>query len=256
MLSLEKIGKTLWSHCNWNKMVLKVHEEIVSAKSVFKTKLVQDFAFSNSSKIFKYLHSLRRNLSFPSIIKQDFELATTNLEKAAILNRYFHLVFTSSRFPSPSQMMISPNHPSSLTTHLLTWLKHMYCFSGCYEVHGYWWYLELLKFSATAFCEPLCYLFNLSLSQHVLPKEWLIHSINPIHKSGDKSVVSNYRPISLLCVVSKVVEKLIYSKIFVFVFNLISSAQSACSKYSSCLIQFTPLYIENKLQTNVIEIGF
>ena len=58
-----------------------------------------------------------------------------------------------------------------------------------------------------------------------LPLEWLTHLISPIHKAGDKSVISNYRPISLLCSVSKVLEKLVYNKTIDFVSPHLSHLQ-------------------------------
>jgi len=38
---------------------------------------------------------------------------------------------------------------------------------------------------------------------------WCIHQITPIHKSGERSLVKNYRPISLLCIISKVFAEII-----------------------------------------------
>ena len=76
---------------------------------------------------------------------------------------------------------------------------------------------RVLKHCATALCAPLHHLFSLSLSKHTLPEEWRIHLITPIFKSGDKSEVNNYRPISLLCSASKVLESLIYDKIIDFI---------------------------------------
>ena len=54
---------------------------------------------------------------------------------------------------------------------------------------------------------PLRHLF---LSKHVIPQEWCTHTIAivPIHKVGDKVQAANYRPISLLSTVSKVLEQL------------------------------------------------
>ena len=49
--------------------------------------------------------------------------------------------------------------------------------------------------------------------------------IIPVFKSGDKSSVRNYRPISVLCSVSKLLEKLIYDKIIHFVSASIYSSQ-------------------------------
>ena len=72
---------------------------------------------------------------------------------------------------------------------------------------------KILKRCALALYKPLRHLFLLSLSQHSLPSDWRVHLIIPVFKSGDKSSVRNYRPISLLCSVSKILEKLIYDKI-------------------------------------------
>ena len=70
---------------------------------------------------------------------------------------------------------------------------------------------KLLKHCALALFQPLHHLFSLSLTQHYIHEEWRIHQITPIHKSGDRSLVNNYRPISPLCTVSKVLDKIIYN---------------------------------------------
>ena len=72
---------------------------------------------------------------------------------------------------------------------------------------------------------PLHHLFSLCFTQHYIPKDWCIHNITPIFKAGDKSSVKNYRPISLLCSSSLVLERLIYNKISDYVFKLISPSQ-------------------------------
>ena len=76
---------------------------------------------------------------------------------------------------------------------------------------------KVIKYGALALYKPLHHLFLLILSQHYLPQDWRVHLITPIFKSGDKTSVCNYRPISLLCIVSKVLEKLIYNKVISFV---------------------------------------
>lgn len=73
---------------------------------------------------------------------------------------------------------------------------------------------KILKFCSAALCAPLHYLFNLLLQNAVIPSEWKIHCISPIHKSRSKADVSNYRPISLLCCISKVLEKVVYNQLF------------------------------------------
>ena len=84
---------------------------------------------------------------------------------------------------------------------------------------------KILKRCALALYKPLHHLFLLSLSQHSLPSDWRVHLIIPVFKSGDKSSVRNYRPLSLLCSVSKILEKLIYDKIIPFISTSISSCQ-------------------------------
>ena len=57
----------------------------------------------------------------------------------------------------------------------------------------------------------------LDLQSSTLPQEWKLHHISPIFKSGDKSLVSIYIPISLLCISSKIFEQIIYDKIIDFI---------------------------------------
>ena len=72
----------------------------------------------------------------------------------------------------------------------------------------------VLKSCATALCEPIHHLFVQCIHQAYLPQEWKTHWVTPIFKSGDKTNVKNYRPISLLCIVSKVLEKIVFHKIY------------------------------------------
>ena len=61
--------------------------------------------------------------------------------------------------------------------------------------------------------EPFSRLFNLIYSTNKIPEQWSMSKITPIHKKGDKTNISNYRPISNLCSMSKVFEKLIMQRI-------------------------------------------
>ena len=74
-----------------------------------------------------------------------------------------------------------------------------------------------LRHCAVALTPPLTRLFNLSLSSHSLPLEWRTRLVKPIFKSGDKCNVVNYRPISLLPAVSKVLERIMYNNVIDYV---------------------------------------
>ena len=69
----------------------------------------------------------------------------------------------------------------------------------------------LLKNLSKSLPKSLHLLFNLIANKAIFPTKWKISKIAPIFKDGDKQDVSNYRPISLLSAVSKLLEKLIFS---------------------------------------------
>ena len=57
--------------------------------------------------------------------------------------------------------------------------------------------------------KPLTTIFNSSLQQREIPNDWRVATISPIFKKGNKQHASNYRPISLTCIASKIMESFI-----------------------------------------------
>ena len=68
-------------------------------------------------------------------------------------------------------------------------------------------------------------LYNLSLPTGSFPSKWKHAHITPIFKNGSKNLVNNYRPISLWNSVSKILERLVFDKVYPIVNPLISSSQ-------------------------------
>ena len=62
---------------------------------------------------------------------------------------------------------------------------------------------RILKSSAHVICPSLLEIINLSITTGVFPASLKIAKVNPIHKSGPKDDPANYRPISILSVLSK-----------------------------------------------------
>ena len=73
---------------------------------------------------------------------------------------------------------------------------------------------RILKECATVLAPSLTLLFEMRFASGHIPVQWRQGHVVPVHKKGDKSQVSNYRPISLLCIVSKVMERYIYNIVF------------------------------------------
>jgi len=62
--------------------------------------------------------------------------------------------------------------------------------------------------------DPLVHIFNLSLTTGVVPDKLKIAKIIPVFKKGDTQLPSNYRHISLLNVFSKLLEKIMYKRLY------------------------------------------
>jgi len=122
---------------------------------------------------------------------------------------------------------------------------------------------KILKFRAPVLVQPIYHLFLLSLIHQSLPLDQKIHIISPVYKSGNKSAVNNnYHPISLLCVVSKVLECIIFNKISDFITEAILPNKFGFLRGQSCTQQLLFFLNEiydsaaNNTQTDVLYLDF
>ena len=76
---------------------------------------------------------------------------------------------------------------------------------------------KVVKSSYISFIRPLRHVFNLSISKGVFPNELKLAYVTPVYKSGDKFSINNYRPVSVISVFSKILEKLMYTRLLNFV---------------------------------------
>ena len=73
---------------------------------------------------------------------------------------------------------------------------------------------NIIKKCFGMFCESLTYLLQLSLEKGVFPDDLTIAKVTPIYKTGDNSDISNYKPISVLPCVFKILESLMYNRLY------------------------------------------
>ena len=73
---------------------------------------------------------------------------------------------------------------------------------------------KVLKLAASALLQPLCRLVNTSITMKAFPRVWKTARVQPLHKGDDPCDRNNYRPISILPVLSKVVEKHVHASFY------------------------------------------
>ena len=98
---------------------------------------------------------------------------------------------------------------------------------------------RVLRELANELCTPLSLIFNLSLTETVLPHIWKAANITAIHKKGSRKDPGNYRPISLTSVVVKIMESVLRDAIVnhMTMNKLFSEAQHGFVPGRSCATQ-------------------
>ena len=76
-----------------------------------------------------------------------------------------------------------------------------------------------LKKIARTISKPLLHIFSKSLSNGDIPHQLKISKIIPLFKSGDRSLLDNYRPIALLSSFSKILEKIVCNRLSKYLEN-------------------------------------
>ena len=93
---------------------------------------------------------------------------------------------------------------------------------------------RIIKDIASEFAAPLTFLINISLQSGIFPTAEKLAKINPVFKSGERTNVDNYRPMSVLNILSKTVERVVYNQLSENLEsnNLLSDNQYGFRRYS------------------------
>jgi hypothetical protein len=103
---------------------------------------------------------------------------------------------------------------------------------------------RFIKDSGPIIAGPLAHIINLSVIQGIVPDDLKSARVIPLHKKNDKTDVGNYRPVSILCVISKILERVIYDQLEVYLSknNILYEYQSGFRpgfSTDTCLIHLT-----------------
>ena len=81
--------------------------------------------------------------------------------------------------------------------------------------------MKIVKYFISSIVNPSCFIFNKSFTKGIFLTSLKIAKIAPIFKFVDKAGIKKYRAILLLPVFSKILEKLMLIRLFVFIINVI-----------------------------------
>lgn len=86
---------------------------------------------------------------------------------------------------------------------------------------------RILKHAKHILVKPITHICNLSFYNGIFPAYFKIAIIHPIHKAGDKTMPNNYRPISVLPILSKILERLLNNRLtkFLYKYDILSQNQ-------------------------------
>ena len=222
---------------------------------------ISESLFSNPKRLWSVFKINSKRASVPGTITvgsngldpDSARSASCPRDIAELFNDYFTSIVSGSDHTTPTD---SPSSPTDCTLSELTLFPDdvlsvllsldINKATGPDEIPP-----KILKECAHQIAPSLCLLFNQSLQHGFIPKEWKLANIIPIHKKGDISNVKNYRPISLLSVISKVLERCVLRKLRDHLMLLISSAQHGFIPGRSCTTQLVEVlhYIGSNLDS-------
>ena len=143
--------------------------------------------------------------------------------------------FVASKLPSSAPLFTIPPISEQDVESSLSRLKSNKAV-GLDGVDGYF-----LKIAASAISNSLTTVFNLSISSGVFPDAWKVAKVTPLFKEGSLLDRSNFRPISVLAIVSKILERHVHSNLYDFLtcHDLLTDSQFGFRCFRSCELAYS-----------------
>ena len=201
----------------WKRQRNKVTKLIEDAEIIFESNIASESKV-NPKKLWKYIKSRtkpRSNISH-LINNKTGKLTENDKEQAEVLASQFSSVMVNEpdgELPDiPDKVLETPQLSSIHVTEEMV-LKKLRNLDptkspGPDDIHP-----RVLKETASAIAPALTALYNNILTSHDIPEDWRTAIITAIFKKGAKSDPGNYRPVSLTCIICKILESIIYDAI-------------------------------------------
>ena len=94
---------------------------------------------------------------------------------------------------------------------------------------------KIIKKAAPIISDSLTLIFNQAITLSSFPDEWKMAKVVPLYKNGQRNIPGNYRPISVLPAISKIMERILYDQLYDYLtkFELLSDSQFGFRKFHS-----------------------
>ncbi len=199
------------NYMEYKKMERNVNKEVRRSKRLFEQNLAKRIK-DDPKAFFAYLNSQRKvKESVGPLKNKEGELITDELGMANILNEFFSSVFTeedTSQMPEVEEVFTGTEEQQlkdmffteSMISEKLRQLKPNKA-PGPDNM-----YTNILRNLSEEFATPLSELFNRSMRESEVPRQWKDANVTPLFKKGSKQSPGNYRPVSLTSVICKTFE--------------------------------------------------
>lgn len=200
----------------------------------------------NIKSFWRYTKTQRITNNIPSSLFLNDRVATTGREIAELFADYFSSVYDNTNTPQytadfPSSSYCITNF-KIMEGHVLEKLRNIDLSKGA-GPDGI--PPIFIRLCASALVDPLTKIYNKSLTTGIFPHLWKVAKITPIHKSGDKKNIINYRPICILNWFAKIFESFVYEQIYTHINPLLNPNQhgfvSGKSTHTNLLVYTTYL---------------
>ena len=210
--SEQRTKKDFESYQSFKKFQKEVQKAVKKAKKKLEKSLAKN-AKKNPKAFYSYIKKKTSNKVTVGPLKSpDGKLVTDDKEMADILNKHYCNMFTREDLSSMPKVEKLFQGVDSLSTasfskeNVTAKLKRLKPTSapGPDKV-----WTRILHDLAEELAEPLAVIYTRLLEEQAVPDVWLKSLVCPIFKKGSKSDPGNYRPVSLTCVVGKVMESIL-----------------------------------------------
>ena len=227
----------------WKRQRNKVTNLIKEAEILFESNIANESKV-NPKKLWKYIKSRTKPQSKVAHLmnKKTGKLTVNEKEQAEVLADQFSSVMVKEpdgEIPTiPDKVLQTPLLSSIHITEdmVLKKLRNLDPSKspGPDDIHP-----RVLKETATEIAPALTILYNNILTSHEIPQDWRSAIITAIFKKGVKSEPGNYRPVSLTCILCKILESIVYDAIIQHLIQnkLLSSSQYGFISKRSATLQ-------------------